>query len=289
MKLVIGGVRGSFPVSGAEVAEFGGDTTSFLIEHGEGAAVVVDLGTGAKRLGERLMQRHPRGGRVLVCLSHYHLDHLCGLAMFGPLSSPDWQVEFAGPDLEAGDVRSGLEGLFRPPYWPLQLKDYPCRMAFHRLERMGGGPGRSWDGFTVRWCPVGHPGGGLAYRIEDERARCGVAVASDIEWGMMSGTERERFLHFLREPGRVEVLIMDGHFRDEEIEKHQGWGHSSVGECIAVAQASRVGQLILGHHAPKASDAELRGREAELQQTMPWASLGRAGQVVDVGPSQGQQ
>ena len=77
------GCRGSFPVSGQEFSEFGGSTTSFLLDlYGE--SLLVDAGSGILNLPEPYLQQK----ELSILLTHFHLDHLMGLLLFRYLLDP---------------------------------------------------------------------------------------------------------------------------------------------------------------------------------------------------------
>ena len=75
------GVRGSIPVSGPATAEFGGATICHEIMLGN-CRIIVDAGSGIRRLGLEMMKEGARETHIL--LSHLHLDHIIGLTAFAP-------------------------------------------------------------------------------------------------------------------------------------------------------------------------------------------------------------
>ena len=54
MKVKFWGARGSIPVSGAEYLKYGGDTTCVELRTAGGEVVIVDAGSGIRRLGNAL-------------------------------------------------------------------------------------------------------------------------------------------------------------------------------------------------------------------------------------------
>ena len=68
MKLTVWGARGSVPTPGAEYVRYGGDTTCMSLETEDGSLIVLDAGTGLRRLGCELIRKPPR--RIAFLLSH---------------------------------------------------------------------------------------------------------------------------------------------------------------------------------------------------------------------------
>ena len=63
------GSRGATPVSGPEYRKYGGDTTCIEITSKTGETIIVDAGTGLRRLGKSLIDRN---------LTKYYLENLPG-------------------------------------------------------------------------------------------------------------------------------------------------------------------------------------------------------------------
>ena len=53
MKVTIWGTRGSLPTPGPETAHYGGNTSCVEVESDDGTVLVLDAGTGVRRLGLR--------------------------------------------------------------------------------------------------------------------------------------------------------------------------------------------------------------------------------------------
>ncbi|MBW2205751.1 MAG: MBL fold metallo-hydrolase, partial [Deltaproteobacteria bacterium] len=77
------GARGSVPVSGAEYVKFGGDTTCLEIRSKNDYIIIVDAGSGIRRLGNHLLQE----GRFeySMIFTHSHVDHILGFPFFKPI------------------------------------------------------------------------------------------------------------------------------------------------------------------------------------------------------------
>ncbi|MBM4315809.1 MAG: MBL fold metallo-hydrolase, partial [Deltaproteobacteria bacterium] len=68
------GARGSISVSGKEYLRYGGDTTCIEIRTKDDRIVIIDAGSGIRRLGNRLIAE----GRLefAMIFTHAHWDHI---------------------------------------------------------------------------------------------------------------------------------------------------------------------------------------------------------------------
>ena len=93
MRARIWGCRGSLPTPGEATVRYGGNTPCVEVRTDEGALLILDAGTGIKRLGADLEPDGP----VHVLLTHLHLDHVEGLRFFAPFWRPGVEVHIWGP------------------------------------------------------------------------------------------------------------------------------------------------------------------------------------------------
>ena len=232
MKIFLGGARGSSPVSGADVARYGGDTFSLLAEGRDGAQILVDAGSGARRLKGRL---RPDG---TVFFTHTHLDHLIGL----PMLAKAWPRRLLLP---RGGLEEVLARVFSPPVWPVKLPGADFAVPASPAEI---------GGLRVSWQSVAHPDGCVSYRVDEPATGASVVVATDIEWQAMTPRAQDAFALFAR---GTDLLVFDSHYRPEEYAAHKGWGHSAWTDAVEAARRTGARKLWLMHHAPGRTDAEI--------------------------------
>jgi ribonuclease BN (tRNA processing enzyme) len=218
-------------------------------------ALVLDAGTGIRRLGFELIERGIR--RVHLCLTHLHLDHLEGLRFFGPLWDEGVELDIWGPRSHLLTLRERIARSFSPPLFPLDLRDVPAKVSFHDVTHT------QWTigGASITADFVLHPGPTVGYRIEasgasfaylpdHEPALAGAIAAKPIDWisgaGVASG---------------VDALIHDSQYFEDEYEQHVGWGHSSVADAVAFARTVGARRLLLFHHEPRHGDRLLERLE----------------------------
>ena len=287
MKLFIGGMRGSQPATGSAFEAFGGDTTSLLLVGSHGERLVLDAGTGMRAVAEQLARIGP--DKVTVLFSHYHLDHMAGLMMNPLLFRADWSFNLVGPTFPDGGVRDAATRLLAPPYWPVSWEQMKAHVEFVRLTPAPAALPMPdavdplmilRQNLHVRGCLVPHPGGCMAYRIDDTDGDTSLVFATDIEWAKRNTAEEAAFLTMCREPKPADLLVIDAHFAQAEKEVFAGWGHTSWEDCLAIAQSAGIERVLLGHHAPQADDEALRAREEQVKERMAGGALARAGQWI---------
>jgi phosphoribosyl 1,2-cyclic phosphodiesterase len=245
MKLEFHGVRGTFPSPGPERARIGGHTTSSSVRTGPGGYIVIDAGTGLRGLGERIMAEEGDGEiRIDLLLTHFHLDHIWGFPFFAPLYSPRTSLVVHAPG-DPDKARRALAGLMSGPYFPVRLDGTAARTEFREFK-----PGMI-DRLRVSSCPLTHPQGSVAYRLEAEG------------WSLVHATDTEHPASGL--DGRlasladgVTWLIYDATYTPEEYDAgKKGWGHSTWLAGAGLAASARARTLVLSHFNPDHTDADV--------------------------------
>lgn len=277
LRLFIGGMRGSRPVTGAAFEKFGGDTTSLLVVGSQGERVVLDAGTGMYAVAQQLVEAGP--GEVTVLFSHYHLDHAVGLTMNPLFYQSGWSFRLLGPTFAAGGVHDAVTRLLAPPYWPLPVERMSARLEFAEVTAEEIHVGQ----LCMRSCPVPHPGGCLAYRIDDTDGGSSLVFATDLEWQNRTDADETAFLTMCRTPRPADLLIIDAHFARASAKAFAGWGHSTWEDDLEIAQSAGVPHVLLGHHNPDAQDKALRALEQQVKKRSRGATLARAGQWLTIG------
>ena len=247
------GVRGSIPVPGAETVRFGGNTACVSVEC-DGTVVVLDAGTGIKDLGASLA-----GGsdRIVLLLSHPHWDHLLGMPFFAPLYETDRPIDVVEFE-ESGDRHSPLK-MLDGVHFPLRWDRLPAKLC----HATGDGLQVLADyGFKVRRLRLNHPGGAFGFRIS--RGDASVVYMTDNEIDPPGGSETpfESLVAFCR---NADVLCHDAQYLAGEHDDRWGWGHSALPRVCDLATEAAVGHLVLFHHDPDRSDAQLAEMEAEAR------------------------
>jgi phosphoribosyl 1,2-cyclic phosphodiesterase len=260
VKVTLWGTRGSLAAPGPGTVRYGGNTSCVEVQGDDGTLVVLDAGTGIRRLGATI---GPAAPRVDLLLTHLHMDHIQGLGFFEPLNRPGQDVHIWGPPSTTLDLRSRLARYLSPPLFPIRLHDLPCRPTFHDVPL-----GHFEIGsLQIAAALVVHPGPTVGYRITENGAS--LAYLPDHEPAL--GVDR-----FLGEPdwtsgfelaAEADLLIHDAQFTAAEYLTHVGWGHSALPHTIAFAIKAGVKQLVPFHHDPAHADQLLDRLFDEVRRT----------------------
>ncbi|HBA82988.1 MAG TPA: hypothetical protein DCZ95_02735 [Verrucomicrobia bacterium] len=280
MKITLGGIRGTGPVAGKQYLEFGGSTTSLLIQGKQGDSIVIDAGTGIRELGAKLFRGKGTSRSLLLLLTHYHIDHIMGLPSLAALYSKAWRITMAAPLREGFSVRQVVSRLLAKPFWPVRLSQLQSAIDFKTLKGSESSSVYQYGGLDVRWCSVQHPDGCTAYRIDEPATGRAVVFATDLEWAETSRAGKAAFLRLCREPAPVDLLFFDGQFTDDEYPAFRGWGHSTWQQAVEVAEQAGARHLMIIHHAPNRSDRQLGGLTRQLRKQSSCAEFAVGGTVI---------
>lgn len=271
MHIKFWGVRGSIASPGPDTAGVGGNTSCVEVRCGK-TRLILDSGTGIRRLGDSLLGQGPVEATLL--LSHLHWDHIQGLPFFVPAYLPSTRLEIVGSAGGVSSLGAVLASQMTAPVFPVRLDELGADLHLREV--------RSGDTFTigearVRAVRLNHPGGVLAYRIEHDGRS--VVYATDTEHYACV----DPALRALAEG--ADVLLYDSQYTPEEYRgdtgrSRVGWGHSTYVAGAELARAAGVGQYVLFHHDPQRSDAGVADLERRARELFPASVAAREGMEI---------
>ncbi len=248
MEIKFWGTRGSIPSPGAHTLEFGGNTSCVEVLLNCGRRIVIDGGTGLRLLGTHLLEASSPISLHLL-LSHGHWDHLLGIPFFTPIYQESTEILVDGwpPAFQA--MTRVFDSHMGDGFFPVAFDNLKARIDY--LNRLAHGP-LMVEEARIEAIPTNHPQGGFGFRIrEDDHA---MVFITDNELGAGHGHRLPEFAEFVRD---CDLLIHDAQYLPEDIPERKGWGHSTFEEAVILAREGRVHNLILTHHDPSRSDAEV--------------------------------
>jgi ribonuclease BN (tRNA processing enzyme) len=187
--------------------------------------------------------------------------------MYTRLNMPDAETRLMLEAPSPEEAVDRLSGLFRPPYWPLRLTDYPGRLLISPLSR------RFHVGAVEVECARGnHPDGSTVFRLSCGGKR--LVYATDYEPEDISFPELIRFCE------GADLVLYDAQYTEEEYGSRKGFGHSTAMKGLELLVRSGAKKLLLIHHNPSAADKELLYRERVLFH--PKIRYAREGEVYEL-------
>jgi len=256
MRMKFYGVRGSIPTPGKETEQYGGNTTCIEVTSSHGDEYIFDAGTGARRLGNDLMQRMQGRVNASVFLTHKHWDHIQGFPFFTPAYVPGCKIDIYGSDA-IRETFAGQQDRERG-YFPVGLEQMAATMRFMPFN-----DGDVFqNGVNIRSLRhEAHPQGMLSYKIQENGKT--VVITGDYE-----SDEAENDKKMIEWARNADILVMDGQYTNDEYAKKKGWGHSSIERACKLAKAAGVKRLYITHHEPMHDDETLKQLEASAQRYM---------------------
>lgn len=257
MRFVALGVRGSTPAPGADFVRYGGHTSCLAIYAGdeEVPRLILDAGTGLRGLPALLDGASFCGD---IVLSHLHWDHVQGLPFCPPVDQPDSRVRLFVPvPDDTTDPMALLAGAMSPPHFPIGPEGLLGEWQFLPLR-----PGRL--DATISTEQIAHKGG-VAYGIRIELDGSVLAYLPDHALHRRTDpADVARVEEFVR---GADVLLHDGQFVESEEAIAIAYAHATVEAVISLADRAEVATLLLTHHAPGRTDAQLDELAARYRQT----------------------
>lgn len=273
MKLKFYGTRGSIPVCDAGFQQFGGNTTCLQITFTDTNRIaIIDAGTGLRNLGRDLRAIGHKQDQIVIAFTHFHWDHIQGLPFFGPAYDPTQKITVLtlGKDQTVRNLREVFKVQMQSEYFPVQLDHMGAEFEFLQIADAS----KHFTGInsvetTVTAVRHSHPGGAYSFRIE--RQGKVLVICTDVEHGEAIDP---RVVELAR---GADLLVHDGQYTAEELQRRRGWGHSSIDQALQVAEMAGAKRLAITHHDPEHDDQFLLRLETLCQERFPNTVLAREG------------
>lgn len=264
------GVRGSYTAPFDTHLETGGNTSCVEVRVGD-HVLVCDAGTGIIPFGNEML-RQSRIRELLIILTHYHWDHICGLPFFVPAFIKDWNISFFGPGQNRKDIEEHVSAQMRAPYFPVGTETWLANVKYLEPPREGR---LQYGPIEITYHSVHHPGTTYGYRMNvngksvlyvsdneclflDKSIRQKYGEFSAEEQELLSRMQQEEYEAEIRLIEGADILIHDAQYTLDDYKKKRGWGHSCYIDTVNTAIDAGVKQLYLYHHDPNYNDEVIR-------------------------------
>ena len=209
MKVKYYGTRGSIPTPGKDTIIYGGNTPCVKVET-ETTLIILDCGTGLKKLGDELMSTEfSKGkGEVHIFISHFHWDHIQGVPFFAPAYLAGNSIFFYGGKNVNQTIEEVLIKQQEYINFPVELGELPAIIRFIELTD---GQEINIKDVNIKARKLNHPGGVFGFRIENKGKVLVYATDTEhfsvLDWRLLDLAKG------------ADILIYDSAFSPEEYEK----------------------------------------------------------------------
>jgi ribonuclease BN (tRNA processing enzyme) len=246
-------------VSGKEYLKYGGDTSCIEIRTADDEIIIIDAGTGLRRLGNNLMAE----GRYTYhfIFTHAHWDHVMGFPFFKPIFYGQTRLTIHKCPFHTDFTEKMLNKVMSPPSFPVKYSQIKAEIVY---------PDACPETFTIGTVtidpiPLSHPNGGAGYKFTENGKT--FVYLSDNELGFKhgGGLPPADYLAFAR---GADLFIHDAEYTDDEYKKTIEWGHSTYTQALDLAIQAGVKQFGLFHLNQDRSDTAMDAIVAECRQRL---------------------
>jgi len=253
------GARGSISVSGKEYLKYGGDTTCIEIQTRQEEVIIVDAGSGIRRLGNRLLEE--RRFECTLIFTHAHWDHLLGFPFFKPIYHSGMRLTLLGCPFVQTSVQEMVSRIMTPPNFPLTLADIRAELTYRPSSV------EPFEIGSLRVTPIAlsHPDGGGGYRFEEDGRSFVLLTDNELTHRHPGGLAYEDYCRFSQ---GADLLIHDAEYTAADYLKKKAWGHSVYGDALRLALDAGVARFGLFHHNQERTDAEIDVMTEDCRKTI---------------------
>jgi phosphoribosyl 1,2-cyclic phosphodiesterase len=247
MKITCWGARGSIAVSGKDFVKYGGDTTCLEVRSKNNDIIILDAGTGMRRLGNKLLASNERDVNVLF--THAHWDHLMGFPFFKPIYMKGTTIKMYGCPYAQKSVKAMIGNTMVAPYFPV---DYGLLQAEISSQSVCNEPFQIGP-VMITPIALNHPNMGIGYKLAEDGRSFVFLTDNELAHKHHGGLDYKDYLTFSE---GVDLLIHDAEYTPEQYGMTKGWGHSLYTDALRLAMEAGAKRFGLFHHNQDRTDTE---------------------------------
>lgn len=239
------GCRGSIAVSGKEYLKYGGTTTCLEIRTKNDEVIVIDAGSGIRRLGIKLLQE--KCTKYHMIFTHSHWDHILGFPFFKPLYIKGNSMDIYGCPFAQETVNKVISGTMEHPHFPVRFEHVKSSFMFHGASKEP----FSIDSVTITPISLSHPDEGIGYKFTEDGKTFVFLTDNELTYKHPGGLDYQDYLKFSQ---GADLLLHDAEYKQEEYARTKTWGHSIYTDALKLALEAKVKKFGLTHHNQERTD-----------------------------------
>ncbi|OGS46135.1 MAG: metal-dependent hydrolase [Elusimicrobia bacterium RIFOXYD2_FULL_34_15] len=248
MNIKFWGARGSIPVSGKEYLKYGGATTCVEIETKDKETIIIDAGSGIRKLGNKLVKENKR--KINIIFTHSHWDHVLGFPFFKPLYVNGTNIQMYGCPFTQESIKRIVSETMNPPYFPVNFNNIKTKISYNNYcekEFMIGT-------VKVMQISLSHPNQGMGYKFSEDGKNFVFLTDNELTYKHNGGCEFNDYKKFCE---NTDLLVHDAEYTEEEYKFTKTWGHSVYTDALKLAMEANVKKFVLWHHNQERTDEQL--------------------------------
>ena len=243
------GSRGSVPVSGKDYVKYGGDTTCMEIRTGDDDIIIIDAGTGIRRLGNRLIAE--KRDEFHLIFTHAHWDHIIGFPFFKPYYAPYAKLRMYRCPF-ARFISPMLSNMMKAPYFPVSYGEAQSEIIYAEDTNCNGA--FSIGPVNVEAIRLSHPNTGSGYKFTENGKTFVFLTDNELRHTHPGGLPYEDYVKFA---AGADLLIHDAEYTPDEYQNLVQWGHSAYTHALELAMDAGVKTLGLFHLNQDRTDRQI--------------------------------
>lgn len=239
------GARGSIPVSGDDYRKYGGDTTCIEIRTENDEIIIIDAGSGIRRLGKKLLEEERYDFHLLF--THSHWDHILGFPFFKPIYDKRTRIHLTVCPLAQGDMKKLIARSMSPPYFPFLFDDLRSKITYSPECKES----YQIDSITITPISLSHPNMGSGFKFVEYGKTFVFLTDNELGYTHRGGRTFEAYANFSK---GADILVHDAEYTPEQYKETRAWGHSTYTDALNLAINAEVRQFGLFHHNQDRTD-----------------------------------
>jgi ribonuclease BN (tRNA processing enzyme) len=219
-----------------------------------GQVVILDAGTGIRRLGKSLIERKKK--EFYMLLTHCHWDHIIGIPFFHPLLCKDTRLIVQDRMIGGINTQKALGEVMKNPFFPVRIDDFQADIRFDSSLTHS----FSIGSLEIDSIPTSHSQGSLGYRFREKEKTFVFLTDNELGYAHPQSRSRDEYIDFCK---GADLLFHDTEYTADEYVTKTGWGHSSVPDVLDLALKAGVGHLGLIHLNQDRTDDQMDDIVAE--------------------------
>ncbi|MDD5169272.1 MAG: MBL fold metallo-hydrolase, partial [Syntrophales bacterium] len=192
------GARGSIPVSGRQYLKYGGDTACIEVRSKNNDVIIIDAGSGIRRLGYRLMEEKQQD--LTMFFTHGHWDHIMGFPFFRPIYLKQTKIAMFGCPFTRNSVKRIISIIMSAPNFPVTYEHINAKIVYHKTC----GIEYVLKSMTITPIPLSHPNQGVGYRFTEAGKSFVFLTDTELNYKHPGGTDFDAYRDFSAD---VDLLI----------------------------------------------------------------------------------